>query len=255
MWQANLHNPCEDAEPAQQVVRPEASRPCLSEVMGGNGGFGNGQAMAGMVFNHMWANFLEQGKALLQGNSGNARGDVNLQFNQNFGKQGNLATGGAQHVSNALPVAGGDTAALPVPALGDKDEPKDEKEGNEDQVGTSGSKSNKTLEDFERSNFKALQERKMQRTAMQKENKEKKKENNETKGAKETKVLKRPASAMSSRSCKASASAPRLSTLQLGCRKCRGGKFGCGQCRDPAYKGQRLTRAEWLEVAKKEGLK
>ena len=43
--------------------------------------------------------------------------------------------------------------------------------------------------------------------------------------------------------------------LQLGCRRCRGSRNGCQQCRNKSYGGQRMDRAQWLKLAKKEGLK
>lgn len=43
--------------------------------------------------------------------------------------------------------------------------------------------------------------------------------------------------------------------LKLGCLRCRGCHKGCSQCRDPSFGGLRLNRQEWLEYAKKHGLK
>ena len=43
--------------------------------------------------------------------------------------------------------------------------------------------------------------------------------------------------------------------LQLGCRRCRGSRRGCEQCRKKSYGGQRMDRAQWVKLAQKEGLK
>ena len=103
----------------------------------------------------------------------------------------------------------------------------------------------KTLEEFEEENMDKL-------VARWKTNKKnasagtvakQKKENGMPKGMKRPAAVAPKPSSSSKKHCK------------LGCRKCRGSPHGCPQCRNPAYKGQRLSRKEWLEVAAREGLK
>lgn len=85
-----------------------------------------------------------------------------------------------------------------------------------------------TLEDFEEQNYSKLQERKCAKAKGSAKSKAK---------AAPKKVLKRPAAA----------SKPQLSKVKLGCKKCRGSRNGCVQCRSPLYSGDRMTRSEWRE--------
>lgn len=55
--------------------------------------------------------------------------------------------------------------------------------------------------------------------------------------------------------CTVKAGTVKKGTLKLGCLKCRGAVNGCQQCRLPSYTGLRVTRAEWVALARERGLK
>ena len=105
-----------------------------------------------------------------------------------------------------------------------------------------GQEGTKTHEDFEAEALQKLMNRK------------------EKKGAVQTRGLKRPASAKTkppakAAKVKAKAKAKSKATPepQSGCSKCKG--QGCGQCRNPDFKGKRYSRQQWLTLSKLQNLK
>ena len=258
---AFVRSSCKEVEkPAssdQQIVPAKCGSTSQAPDLGGMGGMNNAQGLATSMFNHMWANFLEQGKALLQGTGGHAGNDINLQYNQNFGNGSTNvprnfwpSTGGPANVSTpaAVPVADANSN-VPLPLTNEPKHAEAQQAQSEDGNAAATAKPADSLEAFEQDAFNALQERKSKKAVATKETKQKQEDNGKNK-----KVLKRPASCKASASNR-STSATASSTQKLGCRKCRGAKHGCAQCRSPAFKGRRLSRSEWLRVAKKEGLK
>ena len=105
------------------------------------------------------------------------------------------------------------------------------------------------LEAFEDENFRKLQEKKTQATAKAKA---KAKATAKAK-AKAQPKCKAKAKCKAVAKAKSKASSSKASDEKLGCLKCRG--FNCEVCLKPGFKGVRLTRTEWLERAKKHGLK
>ena len=193
-----------------------------SQMMANNGMHTSGQMQ--MVNPHMMGgNGMHTGGHMQIANQ--PMGMVNEQMmacNMQFG----------QHMDNFIQKS---SALLTPPALEDgkvestsrseaADKPEDETAaGKPDKDST-------PLEDFENQAFEKLQKKKPKQP-----------------------IMKKPAAAK--KNPPASKVTTATAKLKLGCLRCRGAANGCDQCRDPSFAGLRLNRSEWIQHAKKHGLK
>ena len=196
------------------------------------------QAMANML-----QQILTPVVQTLTGRAGQQQEDpVKLTF-LNAGQPGqmpvsNTAAGQLQLTnSQAAPAPATTSAAVPLqtsmPA-----EPSDSAAGKQDETPAAGSKP--SLMEFEEEAYRQLQNKKA--GVLRKPAAAKAAASKTPAGGKTKKGNVKPATS-------------KKSTLKLGCLKCRGALLGCVQCRNPAYSGCRLTRAEWVALARERGLK
>ena len=169
-------------------------------------------------------------QAVQVASQGRAAAQLHLEFPKGDVKQAGAATGAGAAV---LALEDGPAATGP-------EKSSQQLQSNDLHQDESKKPGGMTLEDFEKENMARLQARQAANAKVVKGKEPKAKAGG----------LKRPAAAAAAKSSETS-----KKVCKLGCRKCRGAVGGCTQCRNPAYKGQRLSRDEWLKVAAKEGLK
>ena len=125
--------------------------------------------------------------------------------------------------------------ALQLPAMNEAEQVQGSPDSKKVEGKDSGTAAGKTLADFEKEAFEALQSKRQPKSKEPKTKKDPnskltKEDGKKSKGNQKT--MKKPAAAVAQ---------------VLGCIRCRGNTNGCESCRSPSFKGLRLPgRAAWL---------